>query len=138
MTCLLFCLTLTNATWWPNALPSAKHPDFLPTNRLAGVLVLLYERDGAVRVLLTTRSKLLRSHPGQYTPAFQTPSPEYRHHVDVGSVGQVALPGGKSDPGDRTPFVTAVRFVFYLNNCRVLILDLYISCVKQTRRLDYR
>jgi len=64
----------------------ANRPDFLPTNRLGGVLVLLYERDGAVRVLLTTRSKLLRSHPGE-----------------------VALPGGKSDPDDKTPFITALR-----------------------------
>ena len=46
---------------------SANHPDFFPTNRLAGVLALLYERDGVARVLLTTRSKLLRSHPGQHT-----------------------------------------------------------------------
>jgi len=33
------------------------------------VLVLLYEREGALRVLLTTRSKELRSHPGQTAPA---------------------------------------------------------------------
>jgi len=54
---------------------SANRPDFLPTNRLGGVLVLLYERDGAVRVLLTTRSKLLRSHPGQHTITSQLEAP---------------------------------------------------------------
>ncbi|KAI9573995.1 hypothetical protein HD554DRAFT_2012754, partial [Boletus coccyginus] len=31
----------------------------------AAVLVLLYEKEGEPRVLLTTRSKLLRTHPGQ-------------------------------------------------------------------------
>ncbi|KAF8313653.1 hypothetical protein DL93DRAFT_2080982 [Clavulina sp. PMI_390] len=62
------------------------YPEYVPTRKLAAVLVLLFERDGVVRVLLTTRSKQLRSHPGQ-----------------------VALPGGKSDPEDGTPFATALR-----------------------------
>jgi NUDIX domain len=65
---------------------SAKPPPQFPIGRLAAVLILLYEREGIIRVLLTTRSKNLRSHPGQ-----------------------VALPGGKSDPADGTPFGTAVR-----------------------------
>ncbi len=50
------------------------------TSKSAAVLVLLYERGGGgggLRVLLTTRSKELRSHPGQ-----------------------TALPGGKVDEGD--------------------------------------
>ena len=34
-------------------------------HRRAAVLVLLLEREGDLRVLLTTRSKNLRSHPGQ-------------------------------------------------------------------------
>ena len=36
-----------------------------PRNKLAAVLVLLFEKEGVLRVLLTTRSKTLRSHPGQ-------------------------------------------------------------------------
>ncbi|KAG8937282.1 hypothetical protein FRC02_000052 [Tulasnella sp. 418] len=60
-----------------------------PKPRLAAVLVLLYYRSNRLRVLLTTRSKSLRSHPGQ-----------------------VALPGGKSDPTDRTPVYTARREAF--------------------------
>ena len=49
------------------------------------MLVLLYERAGGLRVLLTTRSKELRSHPGQ-----------------------TALPGGKVDEGDAGVVETAV------------------------------
>jgi coenzyme A diphosphatase NUDT7 len=52
---------------------------------LAAVLVLLYERAGGLRVLLTTRSKELRSHPGQ-----------------------TALPGGKVDQSDAGVVETAV------------------------------
>jgi peroxisomal coenzyme A diphosphatase NUDT7 len=52
---------------------------------LAAVLVLLYEQAGVLRVLLTTRSKLLRAHPGQ-----------------------TALPGGKVDEKDRDFVETAV------------------------------
>ncbi|QRV89839.1 NUDIX family hydrolase [Ceratobasidium sp. AG-Ba] len=57
-----------------------------PSNRLAAVLVLLFVRDGHIRVLLTTRSKSLRSHPGQ-----------------------VALPGGRCDPEDGSMARTALR-----------------------------
>ncbi|KAF8485813.1 NUDIX hydrolase domain-like protein [Russula ochroleuca] len=53
---------------------------------LAAVLVLLYERAGGLRVLLTTRSKELRSHPGQ-----------------------TALPGGKVDQSDAGVVETAFR-----------------------------
>lgn len=56
-----------------------------PSSKLAAVLVLLYERAGGLRVLLTTRSKELRSHPGQ-----------------------TALPGGKVDEGDAGVVETAV------------------------------
>ena len=57
---------------------------------LAAVLVVLYERpggraSGGLRVLLTTRSKELRSHPGQ-----------------------TALPGGKVDKTDAGVVETAV------------------------------
>ncbi|KAG9098397.1 hypothetical protein FRC06_006448 [Ceratobasidium sp. 370] len=57
-----------------------------PACRLAAVLVLLFVRDGHIRVLLTTRSKSLRSHPGQ-----------------------VALPGGRCDPEDESMAKTALR-----------------------------
>ncbi|KAI0366305.1 hypothetical protein BV20DRAFT_972030 [Pilatotrama ljubarskyi] len=57
-----------------------------PTAKLAAVLVLLYEKAGELRVLLTTRSKSLRAHPGQ-----------------------VALPGGKVDTTDADVFETAYR-----------------------------
>ncbi|KAI0833712.1 NUDIX hydrolase domain-like protein [Trametes gibbosa] len=57
-----------------------------PSARLAAVLVLLYEKAGELRVLLTTRSKSLRAHPGQ-----------------------VALPGGKVDATDKDVFETAYR-----------------------------
>ncbi|KAI0636201.1 NUDIX hydrolase domain-like protein [Trametes polyzona] len=57
-----------------------------PSARLAAVLVLLYEKAGRLRVLLTTRSKSLRAHPGQ-----------------------VALPGGKVDATDSDVFETAFR-----------------------------
>lgn len=45
--------------------------------------------EGHLSVLLTTRSKHLRSHPGQ-----------------------VALPGGKTDPTDASPVATAVSVKF--------------------------
>lgn len=65
-------------------------PDFgvLPANKRAAVLVLLFElnKDGHLRVLLTTRSKSLRSHPGQ-----------------------TALPGGKVDASDENVIATALR-----------------------------
>ncbi|KZT73492.1 hypothetical protein DAEQUDRAFT_683699 [Daedalea quercina L-15889] len=53
---------------------------------LAAVLVLLYEKSGELRVLLTTRSKLLRAHPGE-----------------------TALPGGKVDKDDASLVFTAFR-----------------------------
>lgn len=52
---------------------------------LAAVLVLLYEKSDELRVLLTTRSKLLRAHPGE-----------------------TALPGGKVDKDDASLVFTAV------------------------------
>ncbi|RPD60988.1 hypothetical protein L226DRAFT_552740 [Lentinus tigrinus ALCF2SS1-7] len=57
-----------------------------PSARLAAVLVLLFETAGELRVLLTTRDKSLRAHPGQ-----------------------VALPGGKVDITDVDVFDTAYR-----------------------------
>ncbi|PIL29863.1 hypothetical protein GSI_08070 [Ganoderma sinense ZZ0214-1] len=53
---------------------------------LSAVLVLLYEKAGELRVLLTTRDKSLRAHPGQ-----------------------VALPGGKVDDTDADVYETAYR-----------------------------
>lgn len=57
-----------------------------PSTKLAAVLVLLFERAGELRVLLTTRSKSLRAHPGQ-----------------------TALPGGKVDETDVEIVATAYR-----------------------------
>ncbi|KAF4613683.1 hypothetical protein D9613_007856 [Agrocybe pediades] len=54
--------------------------------KIAAVLVLLYEDKGQLRVLLTTRSKQLRTH-----------------------AGQTALPGGKWDPTDSDLIATAFR-----------------------------
>jgi coenzyme A diphosphatase NUDT7 len=58
----------------------------VPIKKRAGVLVLLYERSGSLRVLLTTRSKALRTH-----------------------AGQTALPGGRVDEEDRDIVNTALR-----------------------------
>ncbi|TFK38078.1 NUDIX hydrolase domain-like protein [Crucibulum laeve] len=57
-----------------------------PRTRLAAVLVLLYEEEGKLRVVLTTRSKELRTHPGK-----------------------TALPGGKVDDEDADLVMTAYR-----------------------------
>ncbi|KAJ7800354.1 NUDIX hydrolase domain-like protein [Mycena olivaceomarginata] len=57
-----------------------------PRSKLAAVLVLLFEEAGELRVLLTTRSKDLRTHPGQ-----------------------TALPGGRVDESDVTVIQTAYR-----------------------------
>ncbi len=56
--------------------------------RRAAVLVLLYEEHGHLRVLLTTRAKTLRSHPGQ-----------------------TALPGGATDDTDKDIVETAVCYI---------------------------
>lgn len=68
----------------PEAVASSNYP----STKLAAVLVLLYEKAGELRVLLTTRSKSLRAHPGQ-----------------------VALPGGKVDATDSDVFETAVSMI---------------------------
>lgn len=57
-----------------------------PRSKLAAVLVLLYESAGQLRVLLTTRSKALRTH-----------------------AGQTALPGGRVDDTDIDFLETAFR-----------------------------
>ena len=58
----------------------------VPKAKRAAVLVLLYEKSDVLRVLLTTRAKTLRTHPGQ-----------------------TALPGGKMDEEDEDIVETAVR-----------------------------
>lgn len=63
--------------------------------------MLLYELEGKIRVLLTTRSKTLRTHPGQ-----------------------TALPGGKSDETDKDVLDTAVSH--YLN-CQCSRFDDFFS-----------
>jgi len=65
-----------------------KTSSYYPSAKCAAVLVLLYEKDGALRVLLTTRSRSLRTHP------FQT-----------------ACPGGKVEAGDNDRLATAVSLV---------------------------
>jgi len=70
---------------------------------LAAVLVVLYERPGGrggLRVLLTTRSKELRSHPGQ-----------------------TALPGGKVDKTDAGVVETAVSILPPLQLCPIYFDD---------------
>ncbi|KAI5998830.1 hypothetical protein EDD15DRAFT_2386662 [Pisolithus albus] len=57
-----------------------------PKEKLAAVLVLLYENAGELRVVLTTRSQFLRTHPGE-----------------------TALPGGRVDESDSSLVDTAFR-----------------------------
>ncbi|KAG6832643.1 hypothetical protein H0H87_001016 [Tephrocybe sp. NHM501043] len=57
-----------------------------PPSKHGAVLILLYEQEGELRVLLTTRSKTLRTHPGQ-----------------------TALPGGRVDDTDASFIDTAYR-----------------------------
>lgn len=73
-----------------------------PQSKHAAVLILLYEQNDQIFVLLTTRSKTLRSHPGQ-----------------------TALPGGKYDEEDGDLLKTAVctSFTHRHNSCNVLKLD---------------
>ena len=73
----------------PNVIRAPRHED-LPISKLAAVLVLLYERAGGLRVLLTTRSKELRSQSGQ-----------------------TALPGGKVDEADAGVVETAVSLSLF-------------------------
>ena len=61
--------------------------------RHAAVLVLLYEKDGNLRVLLTTRAKTMRTHPGQ-----------------------TALPGGAKDDTDTDIVYTAVCYEILICN----------------------
>ncbi|KAH9029876.1 NUDIX hydrolase domain-like protein [Lactarius pseudohatsudake] len=90
------------------------HPPH-PASKPAAVLILLYERAGRIRVLLTTRSKELRSHPGQ-----------------------TALPGGKVDEEDGDVIETAFReaneeVAFPLHSSHVHILctlDPFVSQYK--------
>lgn len=84
----------------------------------AAVLVLLYERAGAggpsrggLRVLLTTRSKELRSHPGQ-----------------------TALPGGKVDQSDAGVVETAVSTLILLFWVLIVRYNWYYSSGKRTRK----
>ncbi|KAF7789748.1 hypothetical protein EIP86_000694 [Pleurotus ostreatoroseus] len=65
------------------------HRTSLPKSKRAAVLVLVYEKGGVLRVLLTTRAKTLRTHPGQ-----------------------TALPGGKMDEADQDITDTAHREAF--------------------------
>jgi 8-oxo-dGTP pyrophosphatase MutT (NUDIX family) len=67
---------------------AARRPRKLPLGATtsAAVLVPLFERDGEVHVWLVRRPTSMRSH-----------------------AGQVAFPGGKSDPSDVSAFATALR-----------------------------
>ena len=68
------------------------------------MLILLYERAGKIHVLLTTRSKELRSHPGQ-----------------------TALPGGKVDKEDGDVIETAVSPSRLCPRSRVLTYSLSVQ-----------
>ncbi|CUA72633.1 hypothetical protein RSOLAG22IIIB_10205 [Rhizoctonia solani] len=67
---------------------TAKDCTRFPLHRQVAVLVLLFVRDGHIRVLLPTRSKSLRSYPGQ-----------------------VALPRGRCNPEDGSMVKTAFRLL---------------------------
>lgn len=67
-------------------LPEAEIRALLPGLRPAGVLIPIFERPGALSVLLTERS------------------PALRHHA-----GQVSFPGGGMEPGDADITATALR-----------------------------
>ncbi|PPQ85376.1 hypothetical protein CVT25_006407 [Psilocybe cyanescens] len=71
-----------------NYFSTLEHPDLSghQLKKIAAVLALLYEEEGELRVLLTTRSQHLRTH-----------------------AGQTALPGGKWDPTDTSLEKTAFR-----------------------------
>lgn len=83
----LFLLTC----FWHLSRNSYVGSSFQSQSKLAAVLVLLYEQDNELRVLLTTRSKHLRTHPGQ-----------------------TALPGGKRDLLDKDLTMTAVQYHPYI------------------------
>jgi len=82
-----------------------------PRSRLAAVLVLLYEDQGKLRVLLTTRSKALRTH-----------------------AGQTALPGGRVDETDKNFVETAVccEHLFQRHS------DCLKSSAKHLKKYSYR
>jgi 8-oxo-dGTP pyrophosphatase MutT (NUDIX family) len=67
---------------------AARTPRRLPLGATtsAAVLIALFERDGEVHVWLVRRPTSMRSH-----------------------AGQVAFPGGKTDPSDDSPMATALR-----------------------------
>ncbi|OBZ72614.1 Nudix hydrolase 15, mitochondrial [Grifola frondosa] len=77
-----------------------------PVTKLAAVLILLYEKAGELRVLLTTRSKSLRAHPGQ-----------------------TALPGGKVDTTDANVVVTAYREAFEEVGLPLNCPDVHTVCI---------
>ncbi len=84
-----------------------------PSSSLAAVLVLLYEDAGQLRVLLTTRSKLLRTH-----------------------AGQTALPGGRVDDTDKDLNHTAVSFFLLL---QMIGTHVWITSIeKRTRKSVFR
>ncbi|KAF7773689.1 hypothetical protein Agabi119p4_5856 [Agaricus bisporus var. burnettii] len=93
-----------------NFLANTHLPDLTPypRSRLAAVLVLLYEEEGALRVLLTTRSKALRTH-----------------------AGQTALPGGRVDEGDKTFVETALREAYEEVQLPLGSLDIHVLGVHE-------
>jgi 8-oxo-dGTP pyrophosphatase MutT (NUDIX family) len=62
----------------PRPRPLERPPDQSGSVRLAGVLLLLYPRDGALSFALTRRTETLASHKGQ-----------------------ISLPGGAQEPGEK-------------------------------------
>ena len=88
----------------------------VPRSKRAGVLVLLYEKNNVLRVLLTTRAKTLRTHPGQ-----------------------TALPGGKMDETDEDIIETAVCLPLHFTQIAWYLIDdnLRLSTEKPSRRLHF-
>lgn len=78
------------------------------------MLVLLFEKDGELRVLLTTRAKTLRTHPGQ-----------------------TALPGGGKDEEDDTVVDTAVSDIFIPVRDVIDVPHASNSTVRRTRKSAY-
>ncbi|KIY53781.1 hypothetical protein FISHEDRAFT_32643 [Fistulina hepatica ATCC 64428] len=81
-----------------------------PLFKLAAVLVVLFEDAGELRVLLTTRSKTLRTH-----------------------AGQTALPGGRYDTVDKNLVDTAYREAFEEVALPLYCPDLYTICLMPPR-----
>jgi len=79
-------------------------------SRIAAVLVLLFEREGHLRVLLTTRAKRLKVHGGE-----------------------TCLPGGHMEEADGDVIeVTAVRYLHTYSHLDTIEFDVYSAAQRST------